>query len=742
MSNDEIILFKDKKKFSTSELMNQNNEEVEHNYNFISTSEKFEMLKNYFKELELFVHQLKIKFFQRQFVDSLSKGIIQSIKVNMKLFQGMSEFDALEKKKILILFKIFKSFGEYENSTLFKLSNNNKNSNTKFDQNRVIRTFLTKKKIKYEILKTNKYPVQKLIIEVLILYILSVLSKEIAFKTLLILIEANPDNSSHLKSILEIELVFLLGLFSDLYSNLLKLKIENITDDDISQLEMTPLFLNINLLKHKHLENSKIFIYQELSSIGERKKFIKNNMIQFFKDDLKIYDYVINVTQHVYDYLIIGKIKKNLLLNSTFQFRIFLEIRNVFFEYLNSMSGGEVISVLSERQYFDYSTIKINYDTYFMSNHKKNKLSMLKNIIGNTKILGAEKKMIKEEFIDENELENSNKDDHQILISHNYNETETIKSSKQEINHRNKLKVLSYKNTNIENVIVKNKSEIEEKKLFEKKMKIPKLNLKEALDLTNENYFYKLGIKSKNENIISPKNLNFRNLENKNEKSLSQSNFNKSSNFNSFSNTKSLFSLQLEKFKNSSNNQESIYLTNLTNYVNKKEDLKENKSEAPLPNFSNNKISESFNSMTLKNRVSPQSLHKLDSQKEQIKILNKYLKNNSTNTARLKKTIFINDSINFSIPETPRIKRENLFEKLNSKLKFKFPRSKLSLKGSSINSYNFCKNKTKYHNKKEAKSAREMSTHFHANINGFQNIILTEKNLNFSTIIQPALIYK
>jgi hypothetical protein len=592
MSNDEIILFKDKKKFSTSELMNQNNEEVEHNYNFISTSEKFEMLKNYFKELELFVHQLKIKFFQRQFVDSLSKGIIQSIKVNMKLFQGMSEFDALEKKKILILFKIFKSFGEYENSTLFKLSNKNKNSNTKFDQNRVIRTFLTKKKIKYEILKTNKYPVQKLIIEVLILYILSVLSKEIAFRTLLILIEANPDNSSHLKSILEIELVFLLGLFSDLYSNLLKLKIENITDDDISQLEMTPLFLNINLLKHKHLENSKIFIYQELSSIGERKKFIKNNMIQFFKDDLKIYDYVINVTQHVYDYLIIGKIKKNLLLNSTFQFRIFLEIRNVFFEYLNSMSGGEVISVLSERQYFDYSTIKINYDTYFMSNHKKNKLSMLKNIIGNTKILGAEKKMIKEEFIDENELENSNKDDHQILISHNYNETETIKSSKQEINHRNKLKVLSYKNTNIENVIVKNKSEIEEKKLFEKKMKIPKLNLKEALDLTNENYFYKLGIKSKNENIISPKNLNFRNLENKNEKSLSQSNFNKSSNFNSFSNTKSLFSLQLEKFKNSSNNQESIYLTNLTNYVNKKEDLKENKSEAPLPNFSNNKISE------------------------------------------------------------------------------------------------------------------------------------------------------
>lgn len=714
MSNDEIILFKDKKKFSSSELMNQNIEEVQHNYNFISNSEKLEILTSYFKELELFVDQLKIKFFQQQFIDSLSKGVIQSIKINYKLFQGMSEFDDLEKKKILILFKIYKSFGEYDNSTLFKLCDNKKiSSSIRSEPDKHNSLIFQNNKIKFEILKTNNYQVQKLIIEVLILYILSIFSKEIALRTLLNFIESNPHNFSHLKSILDIKLVFLLGFLSDLYSNLLKLKIDIQIEDNISQLEMTPLYLNVNFLKDKHRENSKIFIYQELSSIGERKKFIKNNMIQFFKEELKIYDFVINLTQHVYDYLIKGQVKKKMLINCTFQFSIFSEIRSVFFEYLNHMSGGELISALSERQYLEYSTVKFNYDAYFIRNQNKNKISTLKNIIGNVKSLREENKINCEEFI--NEYENTDKKYSQQLSNfYIYNKFEKIKSSKHDVLNRTMLKV---EPPNNQNLISSNKpEEEEEEKLFRKKIKIPKLKLKDELAETTENLFYKLGIKSKNFSKIINQKSNFKTIEN-NEKSLSQYNLNKSSNFNSMSNTKTLISLQLEKFKNSSKNQESLYITGVNPNENNKKDINENNTESLLPNFSNNKILERINYKTLneKSKVFLQTINKSDSHIEKNINSNKYKfkKNSSTNTVRIKNTVFLNDKIDIFVPEIPKIKKENLFEKLNNKLKFS--KLKMTPKNSSATSINFSKNEHNFINSKKSPNLKEKHIHIHFN---------------------------
>lgn len=369
--NDEVIFFKDKKRcqigtIQDDSLCSANDSDssfLEENCDF--SNQKFKILTNFLKDFEKELHKIKInniKLF----------GATRS-KFKSKIFDNIPEYYLLEKKKILCLYKIYDSFSEY------KIDNNSILSKTtgSLDQ-----TLKNTKQIDFSILKSENPFLQKIIIEIILLRILCIFNNDLAYQVLKYILNFNDERiedenlCSSLKLILEIEVIYLLGLFLHLSSHYNEIS-RHKNPQECKELEMNELFINVNKLSQKYVENIKLFSKNELelTSLITRKNFINLNLINFYSKELNNINKIMSITQHVYDYIISKSIERDLSKVSFNSYKFFLEIRNFFFEFINKSDDlenkGMIFNSISDKEYFKYKLKKLNYDIHFKDSKNK-----------------------------------------------------------------------------------------------------------------------------------------------------------------------------------------------------------------------------------------------------------------------------------------------------------------------------------------------------------------------------------
>jgi hypothetical protein len=402
---------KDDKNISDSSGTNSVSEdESEIGWNDFAKNTKFGILMGFIKEFDETLAEIKLK--------NILRFVLVKKHLHGKLLDSIPEYRILEKKKILIVYKIFKSFTEYESCD-------------------------SSLKVNYDILKVNDVFVQTIILEILLLVILSIFSKQLAYKTLKLIlkseykdnIEIQTNLSFQLKMIINIDILYLIGLYFELYlflqdmkaeqnlftdcvenhlensknysnfnsvsfekrklslvENNLKNKIKknpniNIICSKLSpqlnnNLEIDEVFCRVNEIIKRNSESSKIFIKSDISSITTRKIFINSNIINFIEKDLKCFDKIMNITQHVQDFLIIKNYDRKIIQSSYYEYKIFLEIRNYLFENLNKFpETNKIFNGHSNKAYYEHRIQKLNYDYYLGDNKTKGSNLLYKEMI-------------------------------------------------------------------------------------------------------------------------------------------------------------------------------------------------------------------------------------------------------------------------------------------------------------------------------------------------------------------------
>ena len=326
----------------------------------------------------------------------------------------------LERKKIVELFKIWNSFLILHKNKQNILTNDDhlQNNNESNEKSEIISHYFN-----FDILKVNDTFIQSIILNVLLLHLLSIFHKDLTFHILKLILKdllmSNKEDSKqmdrisfHLRNILDTELPYLLGFYFELYdeyvvmSSLKSMEMKekqmvqnnhsnNRQLESIKKLEMSKLILNVNALINNHKEYSKFYLSDFHFDL--RKTHINNFLIKNIDKDLDIFDTVLNLTQEIYDYIIMRKFNHELIKSCTFHFKIFLEIRINFFEHINKLSpdSNKLYSTLSDRKFNEYRSKNLSNSLYFMSNP-------------NTKINGLNHKTLsnneKREFSPENKL--------------------------------------------------------------------------------------------------------------------------------------------------------------------------------------------------------------------------------------------------------------------------------------------------------------------------------------------------
>jgi hypothetical protein len=300
----------------------------------------------------------------------------------------------LERKKMVELFKIWNS--------LLKLNKKN-NLYTDFSPKceEEEKTEIIPNYVNFNILKVEDTFIQGIILNVLLMHLFSICHKELTYNIIKAILKEfhlsskNINNinensiSFNLRRILETELEYLLGFYYELYDDYVvacsikniekkeKLDFYNKYSDNFKKLEMGKLAIHISSLRNYHKEYQKFYLNDFHFDL--RKAHINNYLIKNLEKELNILDTVVNLTQELYDYIIMRKFNKLLITNNTFHFKIFQEIRICFFEHIdkNSPEGQKIYSTLSARKLYEYKSKNLSNDFYFLSlsNQKQNNIS-------------------------------------------------------------------------------------------------------------------------------------------------------------------------------------------------------------------------------------------------------------------------------------------------------------------------------------------------------------------------------
>jgi hypothetical protein len=381
-SNKDIILLKDKTKFQLTQSPDDTDSNDSDDSSFLSSSVdaslnfencKFDILTNFLTDFEKSITNLKLKHI-------LQFGLV-NINLQARILESIPEYHELEKKKILTVFRIYNSF---------------------YDYNLEISTKIQNAKLDFSVLKLSDPFLQKIILEILLLFMLSIFNRDLAYHTLKFILNIETDItdtsnlSDTLKLILECEVVYLLGLYFDLYLHLTQKLLQEKEND----LEFNIIFQQINKLSSKNLANSKIFSKTDENSITSRKNFINLNFINFFDKELASFEKIVTITQHVHDFLINKKIDKYLIQYSFYYYRIFLEIRSYFFEYINKSEieegrVGVIFNGHTDKEYYNYRIKKLDYDCYFKDTREKQSNLLYKDKKGKLKIKDELKNSLK-----------------------------------------------------------------------------------------------------------------------------------------------------------------------------------------------------------------------------------------------------------------------------------------------------------------------------------------------------------
>lgn len=388
-------------------------------YNIMTTPGKMAHMsnsKNFTSNFKLDILSINSKFLLDFFQNFNVE--INSIKSSHEELFNDKIYLLEERKKIITLFKIFESLNKLNrvDDKLIKLTKNIIGINaenfkdTNFENSEMYDNPFNTRILDIDLLIKMKDGLsQSMILCVLILNVLSILGTDFCINLLKFLLKNNKieiDENS-IKNLLEIDKKYLLGLFYDLYDNysgqILKkenhpiscfslpidcleksnLNVKNIPNNILPQkslksqqtdfekyqdvtksLEMSNLILKANHLNSLYQESTKI--YNLKNDFQSRKTQINNNIINIL-ENFNIFNEILILMQFVNDYILLHKLNLKMVKENTFQFRVFIEIKEAMFTHLNKKEDIQGNNLIDKR-YIEMKYKRFGNKLYFLKN--------------------------------------------------------------------------------------------------------------------------------------------------------------------------------------------------------------------------------------------------------------------------------------------------------------------------------------------------------------------------------------
>ena len=456
--NNEIIDFEYKIKLYSASMKQKNDERD----SFIhSESEKLDILMNFnLSKLDtLYSNKFKVKNKEgctnnkileiEKFIKDYNKRMLNYQKDGKKNY-NQTKVNLEEKKKLIAICDCYLN--------ILDLNNNNESICFKYIplKEKIDKEIIENSSIKYNEIKIiifKKFTIPSLkefLLSVLILFIFKILSKDISFEILkLILLKSNYyiEDRERIKS-LDDDILSILNLESNLliclyykiydimfgiYSNKrlsdiqLKLQINGITDKVM------------NVIDH---QNNFIKIIKNNSDPFKKAKIIRKELI-FFLNENDIFNNILIIIQYVYDYIIYNSIQKKLALKNSKDLQFFLDIKNYMYFSLDKKQNDvqsmaeknynkiQMISLFNNKFFFDTENYKKTtqfFNNVFL-NYKhgifypdKNKIKKIKNQDIEEELKNKEKEKIKKLYVQNklNSFFNVIKEQKQLKENKNY----------------------------------------------------------------------------------------------------------------------------------------------------------------------------------------------------------------------------------------------------------------------------------------------------------------------------------
>ena len=533
--NNDIIDFDYKIKLLT---VNQGQKDTDTN----NKNKKKEDEKNNIKIDINFVNKFKVKNKERctnkKIIDI--ENFINNYNSNMLNFQreakinyNQIKINLEEKKKLIFISDCYLN--------ILELNNSNNNYYYKYipikekkDKNIIDYSNLQHFQINLSIFKNFTIPsLKEFLLSIFILYIFKILSKDISFELLrLILLKShyyledkkrtnNLDtdilNILNLKSNLLICLYYkiydiLFGIFSNkrLSEIQVKLQMNEITDKIM------------NIIQH---QNNFIKMIEKETDPVKKGNIIRNELILFLNQN-NIFNNILMIIQYVDDYIIYNSIQKKLALKNSKDLQFFVNIKNYMYFSLDKRKDNiqsmaekkyakiQMKSLFNNKYFFDTENyMKTNqYFTNVFLNYKhgifypdKNKIKKYKNNDIEEELKNKEKEKIKNLYVQNNlnSFFNIIKEKKQIKLNKNIN-TMQSQSIRKDQNKNNEINLKTFNNSNYlyNNIYNKNQNNNNIRKIDNIDFELMKKS-QDKLYKTSSNY----------NKILTPKNNLYKGIE-------------------------------------------------------------------------------------------------------------------------------------------------------------------------------------------------------------------------------------
>jgi len=335
----------------------------------------------------------------------------------------------LERKKLIYISEIFTAIVDIEKemNRVDKKRNVLLNKNINLDDDKIY--------FSYECFLISDPQSLAIILDIIILFILGVLHKEISRLLLTNVLEKifkhnNLIISFNLKKFFNSESSYLLGIYFKLTDHLFYLLHsegleQSSNPENISQIEykMNNLIPHLDYLGDIREKSYEVYAKNRSSIYDLRKLEINNTLVKFYENS-KIFESVVKITQHLNDYIIFNRFEKDVILKCFNQYKIFLEMRNIFFSYLNKKSEtNSIFETLSDRIHNQYKSEALTNLVFF-----KHKDAMKENFHDSNSV--KKFKVVKTTEINKNlNSFEQKKEENNIFISQAYCNTDTNISS-------------------------------------------------------------------------------------------------------------------------------------------------------------------------------------------------------------------------------------------------------------------------------------------------------------------------
>ena len=246
----------------------------------------------------------------------------------------------------------------------------------------------------YRMLLLDDLKDQIVIFDLIILNILGVLKQNLTYKILEFLISKNKNKIP--KKIIKKTTKFISrlnkGSSLGLLFCLIDKKIEYLDKKKLILDDSEHVFFNDSLIRKI---NKFIFYFNEIELKSQE---FKNNFnpditfdvrkislfsyIKYLDNNLKIFDNILVINQHMYDFILLNKIENEVIDHDHFGYRVFLEFRNFLFEYKDKKINSpdkKIFKSLADKQLIEHSSRNLGNKFYFLKQNQINNLNSTDN---------------------------------------------------------------------------------------------------------------------------------------------------------------------------------------------------------------------------------------------------------------------------------------------------------------------------------------------------------------------------